>query len=202
MKRNGFTLVELLAVIVLLALLMTIAVPNVFKLNTKVKKKAYATKIDLIEQAADSYGQSNLSMIRTGTSIDDSTVHTLCTFEYEDDEIVSVLYESRTYSDSLSLTNTDTKKQYWCTKLTVDELVGTNNLNWDEENQCNGECDTSNEEYYDKIVVNPVNGYIINKCDIYIYYRNKRVYSYFDQKKCDNSSDVANNSGQEYRPLN
>ena len=31
MKKNGFTLVELLAVIVLLAILMVIAIPNAFK---------------------------------------------------------------------------------------------------------------------------------------------------------------------------
>ncbi len=200
MKKNGFTLVELLAVIVLLALLMAIAVPSAFKLNSKVKGKAYTTKIDLIEQAANNYGQSNKSLIRTGTSVTDSSVHTLCTFEYQDEKISSIHQEQRPYSETLTLTNTATKKQYWCTKVSVDRLVGTNNLDWDEKNQCKENCTDANKEYYDNIIVNPTTGYIINKCDIYIYYRNSRVYSYFDIDSCNQSSETPV-TGHEYRPL-
>lgn len=198
-SNKGFTLVELLAVIVLLALLMTIAVPSAFKLNSKVKNKAYATKIDLIEQAANNYGQSNLRLIRTGTSIDNSSEHHLCTFEYKDEKISKVSYEQRAYSETLSLTNTANKKQYWCTKVTTDHLVG-NNLDWDEKNQCNGNCSDANKQYYDNVILNPSSGYIINKCDIYIYYRNSRVYSYFDINTCNNQVDNPI-GGHEYRPL-
>lgn len=200
MKKNGFTLVELLAVIVLLALLMAIAVPSAFKLNSKVKGKAYNTKIDLIEQAANNYGQSNKSLIRTGTSVDNSSVHTLCTFEYKDEEIISVYQEQRPYSETLTLTNNATKKQFWCTKISADRLVGTNNLDWDEKNQCGDKCSEANKEYYDNIIVNPQTGYIINKCDIYIYYRNSRIYSYFDLDTCSKPSETPT-TGHEYRPL-
>lgn len=200
MKKNGFTLVELLAVIVLLTLLMAIAVPSAFKLNSKVKGKAYITKIDLIEQAANNYGQSNISLIRTGTSADNASEHHLCTFEYKDEKISSVYYEQRPYSETLNLTNTANKKQYWCTKVTADRLVGTNNLDWDEKNQCDGKCTDANKVYYDNIIVNPSTGYIINKCDIYVYYRNSRVYSYFDINTCNKGTDSPT-VGHEYRPL-
>ncbi len=41
MKKNGFTLVELLAVIVILAIILTIAVPNVISSLDKSKKDTY-----------------------------------------------------------------------------------------------------------------------------------------------------------------
>lgn len=200
MKKDGFTLVELLAVLVLIGLLMTIAIPNAFKLNSKVKNKAYQTKIDLIEQAANNYGQSNLRLVRTGTSVDNSNEHHLCNFEYKDGKITSVHYEQRPYSETLTLENTDNKKQYWCTKVSADRLVGSGNLDWDEKEQCQGKCNDTNKEYYDNIIINPTTQFIINKCDIYIYYRNSRIYSYFDINTCNQGVDTPTR-GHEYRPL-
>ena len=61
MKKNkGFTLVELLAVIVVLSLLLTIAVPNVIALSQRIKRNMYCTKVDNIESAAKMYGNDNL----------------------------------------------------------------------------------------------------------------------------------------------
>ena len=48
MKNKGFTLVELLAVIVIICLILAITVPNAFKISSKVKAKAYKTKIEQI----------------------------------------------------------------------------------------------------------------------------------------------------------
>lgn len=60
MKNNrGFTLVEIISVIVLLGLIIGIAVPSVMTASTNVKKKTLQTKIDNIEQAAVLYGQNN-----------------------------------------------------------------------------------------------------------------------------------------------
>ena len=45
-KRNGFTLVELLAVIVVLAIIMIIAIPAVLDIMTNAKKQAFVEAVD------------------------------------------------------------------------------------------------------------------------------------------------------------
>ncbi len=58
MKNNkGFTLVELLAVIVILAMLITIAVPSTIAISNKLKLNMYCKKIDSIEVSAKLYGE-------------------------------------------------------------------------------------------------------------------------------------------------
>ena len=54
-KRNGFTLVELLAVIVILAIVLIIAVPGVLSIINKTKQKAYDMQLDMIEEAGRLY---------------------------------------------------------------------------------------------------------------------------------------------------
>lgn len=202
-KNNGFTLVELLAVIVLLAILMVIAVPNAFKLATKVKGKSYQTKVDLIEKAGQEFGQSNLRLVREGTDMKDSTKHHSCTFNFDNKKnITSVSMNVKAYSETASLINEATRKEYWCTKVTVADLVKSNNLDWDYENQCNGKCNTDEDRAnYDKTVIDPNSNYIMNKCNVYLYYRNSRVYTYFDERACNEKSDSPNVDGKEYRPL-
>ncbi len=64
MNKKGFTLVEVLAVIVLLGLLVGIAVPNVLRSQTKAKEKTLATKVKNIERAAVLWGQDNKADIK------------------------------------------------------------------------------------------------------------------------------------------
>ncbi len=202
-RKNGFTLVELLAVIVLLALLMIIAIPNAFKLASKVKGKAYQTKVDLIEKAGQEFGQSNLKLVRQGISITNSTEHHSCTFNFDNKKnITGVSYNTKMYSETATLLDEANRKEYWCTRVTVSDLVKSNNLEWDYENQCDGRCNTDQDKLnYDKTVIDPENNYIMNSCHVYLYYRNSRVYTYFDEATCDNKSDTPNNDGREYRPL-
>ena len=54
MKNKGFTLVELLAVIVILAIIMIIAIPSVLDTLTIARRKTFAEYIDKIQQAAES----------------------------------------------------------------------------------------------------------------------------------------------------
>lgn len=52
MNKRGFTLVELLAVIVLIAIITAIAVPSVGAVNKLIKKNMLDKKAELIEEAA------------------------------------------------------------------------------------------------------------------------------------------------------
>ena len=58
-KRNAFTLVELLAVIVILAIILIIAVPGVLSIINKTKDSAYNRQIDMIKNAAKNYVTAN-----------------------------------------------------------------------------------------------------------------------------------------------
>ncbi len=57
MKSKGFTLAEILAVIVILALLITIAAPNVLSIGNKSRVKMYCAKVKNLESAAKLYGE-------------------------------------------------------------------------------------------------------------------------------------------------
>lgn len=59
MNKKGFTLVEVLTVIVLLSLILGIAVPNITKASKKAKERTLLTKVKNIEKAAILYGQDH-----------------------------------------------------------------------------------------------------------------------------------------------
>ena len=63
MKKKGFTLVELLAVIIILSLVLVIAVPSVNKYIKQSKEKAYNTQISTIIEAAQAYASTNLELL-------------------------------------------------------------------------------------------------------------------------------------------
>ena len=63
MKKKGFTLVELLAVIIILSLVLVIAVPSVNKYIKQSKEKAYDAQISTIIEAAQAYASTNLELL-------------------------------------------------------------------------------------------------------------------------------------------
>ena len=63
MKKKGFTLVELLAVIVILSLILVIAVPSVNRYIKQSKEKAYNTQISTIIEAAQAYASANSGLL-------------------------------------------------------------------------------------------------------------------------------------------
>lgn len=56
-NKQGFTLVELLAVIVIIAIITTIAVPSTISISNKIKTNMYCEKINFIETSAQTYGE-------------------------------------------------------------------------------------------------------------------------------------------------
>ena len=57
MGKRGFTLVELLIVIVVLGLIMGLAVPSILAVNNSIKENMLDKKIAIIEEAAILLGQ-------------------------------------------------------------------------------------------------------------------------------------------------
>lgn len=63
MNKKGFTLVELLGVIVILSIIMGIGVTTVNNITASIKEKALVTRVRGIEQAAVYWGQENQSLL-------------------------------------------------------------------------------------------------------------------------------------------
>ena len=59
MKKNGFTLVEVLTVIVILSLLIAIAIPSTIAVNKKIKSKMLTTKLELATKNALLWAKDN-----------------------------------------------------------------------------------------------------------------------------------------------
>lgn len=65
MNNKGFTLVELLATIILIGLLIGIGVPGISRISKNMKEKSLNTKTDLLEQHAVLWGQDNKALLQT-----------------------------------------------------------------------------------------------------------------------------------------
>lgn len=75
MNKKGFTLTELLATIVILSVVVTIAVPAVIGVSNLIKENMYESKVKLIQQAAKLYGEDN-------EAVSSITVKDLCDKKY------------------------------------------------------------------------------------------------------------------------
>jgi len=82
LNNKGFTLVELLAVIVLLAVITTIAVPSIMGVSSNIKKNLLETKLDLIIEDAKLYGQDHMSEIAKNSTTYDSHKCSTITVKY------------------------------------------------------------------------------------------------------------------------
>ena len=68
MKSKGFTLVEILAVIVIIGVLAMIAIPNAAGILSKQNKRMYCTKVEDILTAAKLYGENHYNEIDRATN--------------------------------------------------------------------------------------------------------------------------------------
>lgn len=58
-KKNGFTLAEVLVVIVLISVLVAIVVPSIIAINNRINRRLLESKKDIILAAAELYGRDN-----------------------------------------------------------------------------------------------------------------------------------------------
>ena len=91
MKKKGFTLVELLAVIAILAILVIIALPNVMGMFNTAKKNSFSNEVkEIIKQAETQYVSDNSDLF--GTEVKSS-----------------ICYQGKMDNDTTSATITDAK---------------------------------------------------------------------------------------------
>lgn len=86
MKKNGFTLVELLAVIAILIVLVTLITPNLINLLKDKKEKLYEMTISEITKVSSEYVTSKPELLEDSSfSIE---LETLCVNKYIDCPII------------------------------------------------------------------------------------------------------------------
>lgn len=64
MKNKGFTLVEILAVLIILSIILTLAIPGVLRMRDRMNEKGYKSKVELIEKTAKNYAEENSNRIK------------------------------------------------------------------------------------------------------------------------------------------
>jgi len=87
MNNKGFTLVELLAVIIILSLLALLASTSVSKIVKDSKSDLYDTQINLIKSAAEAWGADNLYDLPEAGTCKYLTLHDLKQYGLIDNEI-------------------------------------------------------------------------------------------------------------------
>ena len=112
MKKNGFTLVEMIATLIILSIIAVIVTPNIYVSIKDYKNRLYDTQLDSIKQAAknwvvdnvdktsdeysllitvqdlqrDGYIDEKLENPKDGGYFDESSVFVLVTCQYVQDE--------------------------------------------------------------------------------------------------------------------
>lgn len=163
MNKKGFTLVELLSVIVLLGLIMGIASYGVIRAGNKAKERTLLTKIKNIEKAAVLYGQDHRENF-VDVNDNESDTKSLCFdgtsrlpnckyYEYVDKELDE---KKNTITVSMLLANDDDNGPY---------------INADDEsnNILNPTDDKKN----------------MNNCEIQIYEKYGKIYAVYESKNKD-----------------
>ncbi len=121
--KRGFTLVEILTVLVILSILMAVAVPSIMGISKKLKIRGLESKVEAIEEAAVVYAQNNSNKIKAqlGGSCKQPGSH--CECEKHDEA-----------------TNTWKDCKYVFTK-TVDELIELGAYKTEKGNDLDSTCD-------------------------------------------------------------
>ena len=124
-NKKGFTLVELLAVIVILAIIIGIGITASMTISNKSRDKMYETKIEMIEKAATLYVQDKPSVLNENGGL--VTVKKLLDKGYlkKDNEDGTV----RNPVDNKSLNNCSLKVTRKNNRY-VAEIIDTNECKW------------------------------------------------------------------------
>ena len=113
-KRKGFTLVELLAVIVILAIILIIAVPGVLGIINQTKDNALDRQFDMIKEASRLYvtSDSDVTWVGEETKMTTVTLDTLKTKGYLDQKIMDPRDKKEITCAKTVITKTGSKYDY------------------------------------------------------------------------------------------
>ena len=127
-KENGFTMIELLAVLGILGLLAIVIIPNVSSLRKKTLKQTYDNRVNQVKIAAKEWGSNNLISVPSSVSREYTDQNTC-----DDDcvcvtiqELITEGYLSGDKNEKKTLTNPITKKEV--NKLLVCVRYDTNDI--------------------------------------------------------------------------
>ncbi len=148
MNRNGFTLVELIAVIAIIGILALLVTPGIIALRNNVLNRTLETKEATIENAAKDYAMDNLQLLKRQVT-NEINVGDMDLNKFKE------LYEKNL---------TELSKD--CTWITVNGLINGGYLN--------GSTSYVNTEDYEKEeqIINPVNGESMNDVLVCVRYDN------------------------------
>ena len=120
MNKKGFTLVELLAVIVILSLVITITSFSVMKIRNNSLRDLVDTKVGDLEASAILYGQENNDILDSKCNID-GVDYNFCRTVSVYDLISNGYYETREVNESnkKDLINNVTRKSMLCDELYI-----------------------------------------------------------------------------------
>lgn len=120
MNKKGFTLVELLAVIVILSLVITITSFSVMKIRNNSLRDLVNTKVGDLEASAILYGQENNDILDSNCNID-GVSYEFCSRVSVYDLISNGYYETREVNESnkKDLINNVTRNSMLCDELYI-----------------------------------------------------------------------------------
>ena len=127
-NKNGFTMIELLAVLGILALLTIVIVPNVSSLRKKTLQQTYDNRVNQVKIAAKEWGSDNLISVPPSVSkeyTDQSTCDVDCVC-VTIQELITEGYLAGNKNEKKTLTNPITNKEM--NKLLVCVRYDTNNI--------------------------------------------------------------------------
>ena len=126
MKKNGFTLTELLGVITVLGLIALIVFPNVNKSIKNSKKKLYDQQVSLIEKNARRWGVEHSDLLPNSGSIYYLNLEELITGGYISQKTVKDPRDNSAMGGCVVIIFNDDYNQY---EYTYDEACGTGVIN-------------------------------------------------------------------------
>lgn len=150
-NKSGFTLVEILAVIAVLAIIFAIAQPTYYMISTRVKQSSYENKVSYIETAASRYGaDTSNTMVFVDTLIregyleaddedgnifdprDNSLMNCfLVSIYYDTDQIYSALSTEKAFLESENVCDFDRiTTDNGIIKLTAHEVTNEAGTTW------------------------------------------------------------------------